>query len=284
MLASVSSTANDVFGALAALANPALVARSQRPTAAGEAERSGAVDPSPALGGKAELTDEERKEVEELQKRDREVRRHEQAHQAAAGQYSRGGPRYEYETGPDGRQYATGGEVSIDTSEVPGDPEATVRKMQTVRRAALAPADPSGQDRRVASKAAQQQARAQAEVAQQRTQEQQESQEPGQAAGEAQRWRPAVGDAPAGHPPSAADADPDSRSARATRPADDPLAESLGGIAARGVAPASSARPAEPPAPARRSAVAPSGSAGSAAAAFSVATLDAPGRFIDVRA
>lgn len=66
--------------------------------------------------------------------RDREVRAHEQAHMAAAGAYSRGGP--------DNRQYAVGGEVQIDTSAVSGDPEATIRKAQTVRRAANAPATP----------------------------------------------------------------------------------------------------------------------------------------------
>ena len=67
------------------------------------------------------------------------MRAHEQAHLAAAGPYANGAPTFEFQTGPDGRQYAVGGEVSIDTSPVPGDPEATVRKAQTVKRAALAP-------------------------------------------------------------------------------------------------------------------------------------------------
>ena len=51
---------------------------------------------------------------------------------AAAGAHSRGGPSYEYQRGPDNRQYAVGGEVQIDTSAVSGDPEATIRKAQTV--------------------------------------------------------------------------------------------------------------------------------------------------------
>jgi hypothetical protein len=50
--------------------------------------------------------------------------------------------------------YATGGEVQIDTSPISGDPEATIRKAETIRRAALAPASPSDQDRRVAAMAA----------------------------------------------------------------------------------------------------------------------------------
>lgn len=112
--------------------------------------------------GKSELTDEERQQVEQLQKRDTEVRRHEQAHKAAAGQFARGGATFETQTGPDGRSYAVGGEVSIDTSPVEGDPQATIRKMQQIQAAALAPAEPSSQDRQVAAQAARaaQQARA----------------------------------------------------------------------------------------------------------------------------
>ena len=107
---------------------------------------------------------EEQKETEKLRTRDREVRAHEQAHKAAAGQFARGAATFEYEVGPDGRRYAVGGEVQIDTSEVSGDPQATVQKMRTIQRAALAPADPSSQDRKVASEAGRKAAKAQAEV------------------------------------------------------------------------------------------------------------------------
>jgi|GEM_PF-4366859 len=71
-----------------------------------------------SAGGLAgqELTEQEQREVQELKTRDREVRQHEQAHMAAAGGHARGGPSYEYTTGPDNRRYAIGGEVSIDTS------------------------------------------------------------------------------------------------------------------------------------------------------------------------
>ena len=110
-----------------------------------------------------ELTQEEQKEVRELQNRDQDVRAHEMAHIAAGGQYVRGGASFEYETGPDGKRYAVGGEVSIDTSAVSGDPEATIRKMQVVRRAALAPAEPSGQDRAVAASASQKESKARQE-------------------------------------------------------------------------------------------------------------------------
>lgn len=111
-----------------------------------------------------ELSKEEKQQVQELKKTDRGVRAHEMAHMAAGGQYVRGGPTYEYEQGPDGVRYAVGGEVSIDTSPVKGDPAATIMKMEAVRRAALAPASPSGQDRSVAASAAAQMASARQEL------------------------------------------------------------------------------------------------------------------------
>ena len=124
-----------------------------------------------AAGTARELTEEEQREVEKLRDRDREVRAHEQAHVAAAGPYSRGGPQSEYERGPDDRRYAVGGEVSIDTSAVEGDPEATIQKARVVKRAALAPAEPSGQDRQVAAEAARLEAEARREIAQRNREE-----------------------------------------------------------------------------------------------------------------
>ncbi|GIZ12656.1 putative metalloprotease CJM1_0395 family protein [Pseudomonas sp. NCCP-436] len=106
-------------------------------------------------------------EIAALVKRDREVRAHEQAHAAVGGAYT-GAPRYNFTRGPDGQRYAVGGEVSIDTAAVPGDPEATLRKMETVLRAALAPAEPSAQDLRMAVRAQAQATQARAELAEQR--------------------------------------------------------------------------------------------------------------------
>jgi hypothetical protein len=83
---------------------------------------------------------------------------------AVGGQYA-GGVSYDYSRGPDGRLYAIGGSVSIDTSPVAGDPLATVDKMQQVQRAALAPAEPSGADLAIAAQAAQLIAQARAEIA-----------------------------------------------------------------------------------------------------------------------
>ena len=81
----------------------------------------------------------------------------------AGGQYTQGGPHYNYEQGPDGRRYATSGHVNIDLSEGK-TPEETVKKMQTVRRAALAPAEPSGPDRQVAAEASRRETEARLEV------------------------------------------------------------------------------------------------------------------------
>lgn len=112
-----------------------------------------------------QLSEEEQEQVQGLKQRDAEVRAHEQAHLAAAGPHAKGGASFEYQTGPDGKRYAVGGEVQIDTSPVEGDPQATVQKMQQVRAAALAPGSPSGQDRAVAAQAAAAIQEAQAEQA-----------------------------------------------------------------------------------------------------------------------
>ena len=99
------------------------------------------------------LTQEELKLVEDLKTADQEVRQHEMAHLAAGGSLVTSGAQYTYKTGPDGQKYAVAGEVGIDTSPVPGDPRATMEKMQQIKRAAMAPASPSAQDLKVAAKA-----------------------------------------------------------------------------------------------------------------------------------
>lgn len=114
--------------------------------------------------------EEERQRIERLAARDREVRSHEQAHSAVGGSYA-GPPTFTYTRGPDGKSYATSGEVSIDLSPVPNDPEATLRKMQLVQQAALAPAEPSPQDLRVAAQAQALAAQARAELNQLRRDE-----------------------------------------------------------------------------------------------------------------
>lgn len=123
-----------------------------------------------------QLSEEQQQEVERLKERDREVRAHEQAHARAGGPYA-GAPSYEYQRGPDGRMYAVSGEVQIDTAPISGNPEATIVKMETVIRAALAPQEPSAQDSRVAAEARAAKAEAQAELREQKQEEASEAAE-----------------------------------------------------------------------------------------------------------
>ncbi|MEE8128644.1 MAG: putative metalloprotease CJM1_0395 family protein [Vicinamibacterales bacterium] len=114
-----------------------------------------------------DLSTGERERVAELKKVDREVRAHEQAHLTRAGPYVTGGPTFTYVTGPDGRQYAVAGEVKLDMSPEE-DPEATLRKAEAIQAAAVAPAEPSGQDRAVAAKAQRMAREAERELTEQR--------------------------------------------------------------------------------------------------------------------
>lgn len=120
------------------------------------------------------LSEEEKSEVQELKETDRKVRQHEMAHLAAAQGIAVSGANFQYKRGPDGMNYAVGGEVSIDTSREK-DPEATIDKARRIVSAAMAPADPSPQDRSVAAKARNMEASARAELAQQGLQEAKET-------------------------------------------------------------------------------------------------------------
>lgn len=124
---------------------------------------------APWAGEKGDLSTDQQHQVAQLQERDREVRAHEAAHLSAAGGYATGSAQFSYSRGPDGRLYAIGGEVGIDTSRVSDDPRATLTKAETIQRAALAPADPSAQDQRVAAQAVAMATQARQELAQQRT-------------------------------------------------------------------------------------------------------------------
>jgi hypothetical protein len=108
------------------------------------------------------LTPEEQQQVQKLRQIDRKVREHEAAHKAAGAGLT-GGAHFEYVRGPDGRQYAVAGEVSIDVSPAQ-TPEQTIAKAKRIQAAALAPADPSSQDRAVAAQAAQMAAKARTEL------------------------------------------------------------------------------------------------------------------------
>ncbi len=102
--------------------------------------------------------------ISQLKSIEEKVKAHEAAHKssgAATGPIS-----YTYTRGPDGKNYITGGEVPISIS-TGSTPEETIARMQQVIQAALAPADPSPQDRAVASQASNIKLQAQQEKAQQ---------------------------------------------------------------------------------------------------------------------
>ena len=113
---------------------------------------------------KGELSEEDKRKVEELKKIDKRVHAHEQAHLSAASSYARGGANYDYVTGPDGNRYANSGHVNLDTGREK-TPEATIRKANIIQKAALAPADPSPADREIAANAAKMAIDAQKELA-----------------------------------------------------------------------------------------------------------------------
>ena len=122
----------------------------------------------------SDLSEEEQAQVAKLKQIDAKVRAHERAHASVGGAHA-GAPSYTYTRGPDGQMYATGGEVAIDLG-AESDPEATLQKATQVAAAALAPADPSGQDRAVAAAAAQLRLEALAQIREEKRAEQEQQQ------------------------------------------------------------------------------------------------------------
>lgn len=152
--------------------NQAAAAQSETDSAESDGAQSAATDSSDARktsdktingNGVQQLAEEDIALIEQLRARDREVRVHEAAHASVGGRYA-GTANFQYTRGPDGKNYATGGEVSISTGAVSGDPQATIEKARVIRAAALAPAEPSTQDRRVAAEAAQMELSARADL------------------------------------------------------------------------------------------------------------------------
>ncbi|WP_285670568.1 putative metalloprotease CJM1_0395 family protein [Paralimibaculum aggregatum] len=144
-----SAEQSRIGGRGAAQARPQSQAAGRAATAGSPAAADAAGEPLASPAEAAGFSPEELAVLAELAARDRKVRAHETAHARVGGRHA-GQPRYEFAVGPDGKRYAIGGQVQIDVSTSPQDPAATIAKMQVVRAAALAPADPSPADRRVA--------------------------------------------------------------------------------------------------------------------------------------
>lgn len=101
-----------------------------------------------------QLTPAEREALRRMRDRDRAVRTGERMKEAVAGRYVSGSVRYRYERGPDGKPYAVEAEADLNTEPVFGDPRATLRKAEAIKRAALATMSP--EDRAAALRADQQ--------------------------------------------------------------------------------------------------------------------------------
>ena len=122
-----------------------------------------------------ELSEQEVRQVRELESTDRNVKAHEAAHQAAGGGLA-GGASFTYTRGPDNKMYATAGEVPIQMKEGK-TPEETIMNARQIAAAALAPADPSAQDYKVAANAVKMEMQARAEAMKQKAEESKEKSE-----------------------------------------------------------------------------------------------------------
>ena len=100
--------------------------------------------------------------IQQLKRIEQKVIAHELAHKSVGGELA-GSIRYKYKTGPDGKRYIVGGEVPIQVKKGK-TPEETIKISQKIKAAALAPADPSPQDLRVASRATALEMQARAEL------------------------------------------------------------------------------------------------------------------------
>ena len=82
--------------------------------------------------------------------KDASIKSHEQSHAAMATTTS---PiSYNYQEGPDGKMYAVGGSVRLDTS-IPADTEAAIAKIDRIKAASTGVDNPSGADMAIASAA-----------------------------------------------------------------------------------------------------------------------------------
>lgn len=124
-------------------------------------------------GTNQELTPQEQQQLAELKQTDAQVKAHEHAHKSTAAGLTTSGPNYEYETGPDGKKYAVAGDVNV-SYQKSSDPEVNLKNAQQLKAAALAPADPSSQDRKVAMQADREIAQARQEIMEEQNQTEEE--------------------------------------------------------------------------------------------------------------
>ncbi|HOP62134.1 MAG TPA: putative metalloprotease CJM1_0395 family protein [Spirochaetota bacterium] len=97
------------------------------------------------IKGPDEQDSSEQRVTEQLKARDREVRQHEAAHSRSPELIKVGATRFDYTIGPDGKAYATGGKVTLSTGSA-RTPEEALSKAEALKKAAMAPGEPSSKD------------------------------------------------------------------------------------------------------------------------------------------
>lgn len=142
---SVQSNASLASSRLTTAADDSLAAKREAGSKPAAAE-----DKTRQDGRTTELSPAAQRRVAALKRIDAEVRAHEQAHISAGRGVITSGPNYTYTYGPDGKRYAVAGEVGIDTAPE-RESQANIDKGVRIQAAALAPAEPSPQDYRVAA-------------------------------------------------------------------------------------------------------------------------------------
>lgn len=119
----------------------------------------------------ADLSPEQLQQLRELERQDQQVRTRDMAFIAAAGGAA-GSYSVEYETGPDGRRYAVGADIKLDTSDG-ATPEQTLAKARALRAATMSARGESSTDASAAAKAVRMEAEAHAEIEREREAERQ---------------------------------------------------------------------------------------------------------------
>lgn len=103
------------------------------------------------ISGKNRYDENDYKRVlEKFKKSDSNIKAHEQSH--AAGANTTSPIKYSYQTGPDGKLYAVGGEVRLDTS-IPKDPNEASFKLSKLQSAASVSDGMSSADSNIAIQA-----------------------------------------------------------------------------------------------------------------------------------
>lgn len=137
--------------------------RAAGPSASGKRAASPAASSSGTFSSGTSSTASSTGTATTLESTDQTVRTRAQAQMSLAGAYG-GTVTYSYRYGADGSSYAVAATVAFDVSPVAGDPAATIAKMQTILRAALASGTPSASDMQAAAAATRAIAQAEAEL------------------------------------------------------------------------------------------------------------------------